>query len=362
MNRFPFTLVWCRVVSESCLAITREILMLAKMLVVPILLTSLTIPCSAQGLASTGSVECTIELGRDRSTLNAHFSRSDTSAPVMLVTALNLTDPSAPRGFDLPRKGLDEYIQRLSQFAGWFFAGQTTQALWIGVFLEEGEASKDLSLRLPGLVRRLSDYPLEYEIIYSQVLPGVRSLVNGASGLQYVPVTNIRIRVPEWGKVTEATDDWHVAPGGYYHLDLSTARLESTPHLVIQAFPNAFAEWMSQQFGSFFWVFSVSFLVLATVVRAFSKARAFRPVLVALLGGIALGLANIAGWWPLSPRAAMFGGAPLLGVAVPVLVYLVLPERFRRHLEAVITALSTHEPGKAAIGAAKGTQEVASHE
>ncbi len=289
--------------------------------------------------ASSASVTVTIDLGvsPDGAVLGFHFSRTDLSRDILVVTALNLADKDAPKTVeDVDTSGLGQYS---SQLTGWFIVQQQSQELWVGLTLERGKASGAFSFTVPGLLERIPQYPPKYVLTYSPPVDTLANLAHGSTTVLFATAKQIRVPEPRWGQVVEAeSGGWKRSSGNVFVLN-PTGLEEQSRQITILRVSKPLADWLATSLGPFCGSFAVTTILFVAFLQAFPFSFWHRAIFGFIVVACSVMLANIGGWWPIDWQAVFFGGPAILGILVPAVVFLGLPRAYHDHLAKIVDSI-----------------------
>lgn len=306
------------------------------------------------GPSPDATVRLSIDIERPRGpfTLHLNFERTRVEEDALLVTSLNLVDGDTPK--DMQVGNLTDYASHLT---GWFVIKQT-QELWVGITLNKGESAGSMELQVPGLLEETSDYPPKYELVYGKSDGTLSSLASGAKGVTYARLSEITIEQPSWGTVDEkASAEWAPQRGNVFSLTPTSIKSNSA-QLTVMRDPNFLADWMAKSLAPFSAGLAAATIVFVVLLQMSERVERWHRL---MCGGILLLclilLDYFGGVWPLNFKQMLFDGAGLLGVALPTLAFLVLPEPYLARLGHFVERLRGSEAPATPIVQPQGSSE-----
>ncbi len=277
----------------------------------------------AQKKTVTARVHIRFTSALDSSIVRLEFYRRDVAEDQLVVASLNLAQAGSPRAVETVQAADLGTIQ--PHLTGWFVVQQQSQELWLGLTLRRAETTGTVELRVPGILIQSQSYPPQYELVYASPEHTLSRLADGADGVVYATVTEITAECPDWVTIiTDSTTGWQRSRGNTYTLKPPTLKLDAA-RLTFQEQEDVISAWIAKSFGSFSGGFAAATIGFVVLIQLSGSVRRWHRGLFALVLVLSLALVVYVSGVPLNLPRAAFGGAPLLGLALPALVFLLLP-------------------------------------
>lgn len=260
--------------------------------------------------------------------------------PQLVIAALNLSGQGSRA--DVLGSDFLGFEQSISHLTGWFIFDDRSRELWIGMPLQDGVKSGEVSVALSELLRAspasTSDSVFDYDLDLTRINSS-RELYANSDRILFATITHVAVTLPSYSEVVQS-QGWESEGKLTYAFD--TSKSDKREHrLRLRDAPNALVIWLRDKMAIAVGGFAGSALAFLVLGQLLLDSR---PKLVRILPGcfaaMCIGVLLVVGSKiPPTLREMAFNGAALCGLLAGATLIAFLPTRMFPVIELVIKRL-----------------------